>query len=240
MIITHLFFSPNGESQKIANHFHNQLGGAIFNLTFEKTRQNFNFEKNYELIIFTLPVYAQQIPIPLRSFISKLKTKYLIVNVTYGGFSYGNVLYDVCKKMKNAYLIGYSITPVKHAYIDEKVAIDFHVYHQLIENIKTGNLTTMTIKYRFKNVFARFFEKTRTHYNFKLTFDETACNHCQMCIKTCPVNAIRKDYSVDLKKCIACGKCTLCTQQAFKSSYSKALKWYLKGKRKTKIVIKAS
>jgi ferredoxin/flavodoxin len=240
MNITHLFFSPNGESRKIAQHFQNQLGGLLFDLTHLKTRQNFNLEKTYELIILTIPVYAQQIPIPLRTFISKLKTKYLIINLTYGGFSYGNVLYDVFKRTKNAHLLGYSITPVKHAYIEGKIDIDFNAYHQLIERIQNETLTPVSLKYRFKNVFARVFEKTRTHYNFKLTLNKAYCHECQQCINACPVNAIRSDYRIDLKKCIACGRCTSCPNQAFKSNYSKALRWYLKRKRKTKIIVKAN
>jgi NAD-dependent dihydropyrimidine dehydrogenase PreA subunit len=236
--IAHLFFSPNGESEKIAKYFHSKLDGKLFNLTYSLTRSTYNFENEFDLIVLTIPVYSQQIPIPLRTFISKLKSKYVVINVTYGGFSYGNVLYDTYRKMRKARLIGYSITPVKHAYLSEDVQINFEVYDDIINRIHDQMFLDLKVTYRFKNIFARFFEKSRTHYNFTLIKNEQNCDSCLVCITKCPLNAIQKDLSIDLKKCIACGQCVkTCPKQVFKARYSKALKWYLNRKQKTNVIV---
>ncbi len=236
MRIIHAYFSPNGETKKIANHFHQQLGGVIVDLSLNDHELMDSISDS--LLILFCPVYSQQIPIPLRTILPLLKPKALVIMLTYGGFSYGNVLYDIKKMMKPVEVVGYAITPVKHAYIEQNIAIDFSLYHPIIERIQHEIYESTPIPYRMRNIFATFFEKKRTQYNFRLNFNRELCTQCGLCIKHCPTHAINSMLDVsDL--CISCGHCvSVCPEKAIDQRLSLGLRIYMLQKQKTSVIVR--
>ena len=57
MEIVHGYFSPNGETKKIAQLFYNELGGRFFDLTLPQSRVDYRKVKA-GLYILSLPVYS--------------------------------------------------------------------------------------------------------------------------------------------------------------------------------------
>jgi ferredoxin len=236
-MIDHLCFSPNGETMKIASYFQKRLGGKLYDLTRPDVRAAFPLDTTYEAVILSIPVYAQRIPIPLRPFLQRLNVKRLIINVTFGGFSYGNVLHEAWKSIKPHALIGYSITPVRHAYMTEEVKIDYPSYDPLIDRFPTSS-SVVDPPYRFKNVFAYLFERTRTRINDKLSIDKRICIDCHRCQNICPTRAIDQHYAIT-KDCLHCDLCArICPVQAITTKKSVFLRLYLKKKAKRKTIIR--
>lgn len=236
-MIDHLCFSPNGETMKIATYFHERLGGTLHDLTNPDVRESFSLDTTYETVVLSFPVYAQRVPIPLRAFFKTLKVKRLLINVTFGGFSYGNALYEAWKKIKPNVLLGYSITPVRHAYLREDVTIDCTSYDPLIRRFQASS-SPVSVPYRFKNVFAHLFERTRTRINDKITIDKSICIDCHQCQSICPTQAIDQHYAIS-KDCLHCDLCVkMCPVQAITAKKSVFLRLYLKKKAKRKTIIR--
>ncbi|MFP4177623.1 MAG: 4Fe-4S binding protein [Acholeplasmataceae bacterium] len=222
---------------KIASYFHRRLGGVLHDLTDPDIRESFPLHTAHEEVILSFPVYAQRIPIPLRAFFKQLSVKRLIINVTFGGFSYGNALYEAYKCVAPNVLVGYSITPVRHAYLSGDVRIDYERYEPLIDRFPTSS-SGITPPYRFKNVFAHLFERTRTRINDRITIDRKTCIDCHRCQDACPMRAIDSDYTLT-SDCLRCDLCVkICPVQAITTKKSLFLKLYLRKKPKRKTIIR--
>ncbi|MCF7931750.1 MAG: 4Fe-4S binding protein [Acholeplasmataceae bacterium] len=238
-MITHIVFSPNGKTFEVASHFHRHLGGTLYDVTLQKDRDRFVFDQVYETAIVFLPVYSQAVPRPMRPFLKALKVKTLILNITYGGISYGNVCLEAKQAINPHFVLGYSITPVTHAYEANQVKIDYLCYQPLIKAIQEQRQGDVPIPFRFKNMFAPVFEKARTNHNIRLTIDHDTCTNCHLCQTLCPVDAIDQDLNIT-KACIRCARCHhICPEDAISMTPSKSLSFYLRhAKKKTDIIVR--
>ncbi|MBU1093970.1 MAG: 4Fe-4S binding protein [Firmicutes bacterium] len=238
MKITHIYFSPNGETKKIALHFHEKLDGNLVDFTNPVVRNAYDFNQNHDLIILSIPVYSQNIPYPLRSKLKTLKTKYLLLNLSYGGFSYGNMLKKIERQFSQSTLIGYSVTPVGHIYLHQKVDLQISLYNQLIKQILDQSFEPIKVKFKFPHIFAQFFEKKRTQFNYRLSVDLESCINCGLCIEQCPTESITE--TIEFKdSCLKCGHCeSICPTHAIHAQQSFLLKQYLKKKQKTSVIIR--
>ncbi len=238
MQISHIYFSPNGETKKISIYFHEKLGGSLVDFSNPSVRNTYDFDKIHELVILSLPVYSQNIPIPIRDIIKKLKTMFLIVNITYGGFSYGNTLRIVQRKLKNSILIGYSITPVGHIYLNQEKRIELSHYDSIINRVKMHAYKPVKSSIKIGHIFASLMEKQRTKYNYRLKVNLDLCISCNLCIEQCPTESITKTIDI-LDSCIRCGHCVrICPTHAIQAKQSFFLKQYLKNKQKTSVIIR--
>ena len=237
MKIYNIYFSPNQNTKQIAMYFSNHLQSVDINLNKKENRENLNIEME-SLTILSIPTFSQNIPVPLRPILYKIKSKYVLLNITYGGFSYGNMIYETAKKLKNSIIIGYSITPVNHSYINQNIPIDFSKYDILISRIRNQYYKPAKIKFKFNNIFANFLEKYRTIFNYKINLDDSLCTHCNLCISNCPVQAINTRIEIN-DACIKCAKCVnICPVKALSGKKSFFLKIYLKKKQKTSVIIR--
>jgi len=237
MEIVHGFFSPNGETKKVAQLFFNELGGKFVDLTLPQSRVDFR-KLNADLYILSLPVYSKNIPRPMIKFISHVKAPLVYINLTYGGFSYGNVLNKIKKKLLVSKVIGYSITPVKHTYIDQKIEFQNIAYESAIKKLKSQSHDEVKIPYHIKNIFSSIFEKSRTRANLKLLVDLDLCDHCNLCIKECPAGSITQSIKI-LDSCISCEHCVhVCPKNAITSKKSRVLNYHLRKKQKTSVIVR--
>ena len=238
MQINHIYFSPNGETKKISIYFHEKLGGNLVDFSNPLTRNAYDFDKIHELIVLSLPVYSQNIPIPIRNILKKLKTMFLIINITYGGFSYGNTLRIIQRKLKNSILIGYSITPVGHIYLNQEIRIDLSHYNPIINRVNTHLFKPVKSFIKIGNIFSSLFEKQRTKYNYRIKVNLDLCISCYLCIEQCPTGSITKTIDI-LDSCMRCGHCEkICPTHAIQAKQSFFLKQYLKSKQKTSVIIR--
>ncbi|MDO9628284.1 MAG: 4Fe-4S binding protein [Acholeplasmataceae bacterium] len=237
MKIVHGYFSPNGETKKIANIFYDELGGKLIDLTYPQSRVDHR-RVNADLYILSLPVYSQNIPRPLRKFLIHIKAPFVFINLTYGGFSYGNVLFKIKKQLRVSRVVGYTVSPVKHAYIDQNLTIDKSAFDSSIKKLQSNILEEIHIPYRFNHIFASLFEKSRTRHKFKLNVNLNMCTQCNICIKECPTGSITQSIKI-LDSCISCEHCVhVCPENAITSKKSFLLKHYLKKNQKTSVIVR--
>jgi ferredoxin len=236
MKIYNIYFSPTRSTEKIANYFSSYIDMIDIDLTVPENRNSLQIESD-SVTVLSIPTYSQNVPIPLRNCLKKIESKSVVVNVTYGGLSYGNLVYEIMKLLPKSTLIGYSITPVKHSYLDKTPEINFEEYNILINRIKNQDFQERKAKYRVKNIFSNILEKWRTKYNYKIVYESSKCNQCNECIQKCPTTSINQDYKIS-KNCIRCSRCvTVCPNKALIAKISLPLKIYLLKKAKTNIII---
>lgn len=231
-----MYFSCTGETKKVNDYFQNKLLDIIsYNLTDYNTRNSFNFTQKFNLIILSIPVHSEHIPIPLRQFIPKLQTKYLLINLTYGSITPGKAVNKLIKLTK-AKIIGLSLIPSKHSYYNHYLQSDFKLLDKLIEKVKTNNYQEINIP-KFKgHHLAPLFEKLRTKYNIKIIRNLEDCNHCKLCINECPVQAIDDNYHIN-KNCLRCLRCVyVCPKKVINFQRSKLLSFYLRKNLKQELI----
>lgn len=237
MKLYNIFFSPTGNTRRIAMYFSKKLNTTDINLANRTIRDNLDIEYD-SLSIVSIPTYSQNIPIPLRKCLKNIKSKFVVINVTYGGMSYGNIVYELDKVLSSSTCIGYSVTPVKHAYLNNEIEIDFSKYNILVDRIRNKAYKTIRIPYKQKNIFANFLEKNRTIFNYKIKYDSDLCNLCNLCIDHCPVQAIDTSHKIS-DNCIRCGRCVNhCPTNALTAKQSLPLRIYLHKKAKTNVIIR--
>lgn len=238
MKMYNIYFSPTKNTEKIAKYFSSKLDVIDIDLANPDIREKYTTEED-SITILSVPTYGQNIPVPLRTCLYRIISKYVIINVTYGGCSYGNLVYSLKKKLPNSTIIGYSVTPVEHAYLARVVKIDYSKYDALINRVKNKEYNEVKVKFKFKNVFADFLEKERTIFNYKLSWDKDICNDCGLCIKKCPMKAIDENHKF-LDNCIICARCkTICPTGAIKGKMTGPIKLYFKLKKpKTSVIIR--
>jgi len=238
-LVHHVVFSPTGSTRSIARHFHNRLGGTFTDITDPVARSSFNPDLRDSLVILSFPVHSQNVPRPIRDILKSLKADRLVMNITYGGYSFGNVCEEAVRMIGECHVKGVTVTPVRHAYVDHEVPIDMMRYDTLIDMVSQDAPGEAEVPRGFKNPFASFFEKARTDFNIRLSVDPDLCVRCGKCRDVCPVGAIDSDYMIS-KTCIRCLTCAdICPHDAIKIRKSVFLKLYLRTvKRKTDVIVR--
>lgn len=219
MDILHLYFSPNGETKKIATHFHTLLKGEIIDMTTVHNRLNFPIKKHV-ITIISCPVYSAQIPKPFIQIIEKITSKYIIINITFGKMVFGNIVDQIITLLPDKKVIGLSITPVNHAYKNTSTKVKWSLYKPLIEKIKSFDFSSISIPKYKPVLLAKTFEHFRTKYNYKIKINKDLCNNCGLCIQHCPISAINNDMKIN-NQCLHCARCVaICPQKAISGKKS--------------------
>jgi ferredoxin len=238
-LVHHVVFSPTGSTRSVANHFHDRLGGTFSDITDPVLRSSFAPDFGESLVILSFPVHSQNVPGPIRGILKSLEAKRLVMNITYGGYSFGNVCEEAIRMIGPGLVKGVTVTPVRHAYVDHEVPIDMTLYDTLIDMVRKDAPGEAEVPRGFKNPFASFFEKARTDFNIRLSVDFDLCVRCGKCRDVCPVNAIDPDYDIS-NTCIRCLACRdVCPYDAINVRKSFFLKHYLRTvKRKTDVIVR--
>ncbi|HHU28482.1 TPA: 4Fe-4S binding protein [bacterium] len=234
-----IYFSATGETKKVNDYYQNKLPNLnVFDITDYDTRVNFNHYLTYNMIILSIPVYSENVPLPVRNFLNKLKCKYLIVNLTYGSISVGRTLKNIKKLISPSIsLIGAALIPSKHTYYNNVVNNDFNELQPLLDKYENKDYTPINIPKLKGHFLSPILEKQRTKYNIKIKFNPNKCIKCNLCINKCPVNAINNYHKIN-KNCLRCLRCvTECPNKAYTYKRSKLLTLYLKNKIKPQSII---
>ena len=227
MTIVHAYFSPCGETKKLALYLHKHIGGPLIDLTSPFVRDTVVFSEN-TLLILSLPVYSAQVVKPLLKVLEKVKSKWVVLNISYGQMTYGSIIHQLKDMLPFSTVLAYAITPTKHSYKDEMIEINYTHLDEIIKKVNDKSFTPCNIKTYKKAFGARFLESFRTRYNYKITINKEDCTHCLKCIALCPVNAIPRDLTLS-NTCIRCSRCVKeCPENVIHAKQSWFLKLYLR------------
>lgn len=220
-----IYYSKSGESLKIAKYLSSKSNYLLQELG---KQDNYLFEN----LIIVFPVYCQNVPKDVKSFLAKVRAENVSIIATYGKKSFGNVIYEA-SKISRLNIISYAYVPTKHTYIEDDDSFsDFERLDCLIEKFNTP--TSIKIRRYLKNPFANIFEKIHACLNIKI-IKSGDCDGCNICGKSC----LFIEKGVVNGKCIGCLKCVnKCPKKALKVRKSLFLKIYLHIVRKNKLIIR--
>ena len=214
-----------GESKRIAEYCSSKLGFPLLDVQELENRR-------YGHTVLVFPVYCQNVPTLVKSFLSKLNTEYLTVIATYGKMSFGNVLWEIQNRYPHTVIAG-AYLPTKHTYLDEKRFDDWELLDGLFIKINAPN--EVKIPRSFKNPLANVVPELRSRLGVRL-IKTSACNACKECEKACRYKAIREGKPN--KTCVRCLRCVeACPQQALRFQCRLPLKLYLKKKKNNRFVL---
>ena len=220
------YYSNTNQSKRIAEYISEKLSFPLIDIAFYKGEK-------MENSVLVFPVYCQNIPKAVKSFLSVLKTQALSLLATYGRASHGNVLWEIQKKYPHA-IVAAGYVPTKHTYINEAPFEDFESLVSLIEKIKADK-TPIVIKRAFKNPIADIFPDFRSRMLIKIG-RTNACVECGVCTSVCEQKGI--ENGKPNSRCIRCMRCVeKCPKQALYFKKGWFLRMYLKHRKKNKLVL---
>lgn len=225
-MITIYCFSGSGHSLAVSEALGGMLECDIKQIPFDDKAES----GGVAVVVF--PVYCQNIPEPVKQFLSRLKAEHIALIATYGKISYGNVLYEA-QKISHGQIIAGAYIPIGHTFLDGDHAFDAAFLLPIVQRIKTPQKAT--IPKTTKNPLANIFPGLRSRIGVKITRNEQ-CSHCGLCERSCPMGAIQNDRIHSA--CIRCLHCvTICPRKALQYKNSRILNQYLKSYRKEEYVL---
>lgn len=221
-----VYYSNTGQSRAVAEYLGKQLCYPAFEM---ESCGNVRFNN----LVLVFPVYCQNIPDLVKTFLDKADIVNLTAVATYGKMCYGNVLYEIQHRYRKNIVAGAYI-PTKHSYIaDDEAFSDFGSLAPLIEKI--NNPSEITVPKEYKNPFANLLPKLRSCLGLKISKNAN-CNGCGICTELCGYKAIEAG-NID-SKCIRCLKCVnSCPNNALTFKVNMPLKLYLQKKKVNKLII---
>ena len=230
-----IYYSNTNQSKAVAEYCKNELAWDIYDLNQPKQTEE-ALLTSFEKVILIFPIYCQNIPDIVKSFLKKLNARYLTVIATYGKMCYGRVLYEVQKIYTSGDIVAAAYIPMKHSYLCEDTKNDFSKLFLLLQKVLKNQPEPIIIKKTYKNLFANLAKDMRSRIILKITFEKSKCTNCRKCESECLFNGIKNGKTN--KKCIRCLKCvTNCPSGALSFRKSLPLRIYLKKKPVDKFVL---
>ncbi|MDD5916278.1 MAG: 4Fe-4S binding protein [Clostridiales bacterium] len=221
------YFSGSGHSFAVAKDISQQLRCEIAEIGGKNERISTG-----ETTIVVFPVYCQNIPNPVKVFLQKTTSKYIVLIATYGKISYGNVLYEAQKLVRGEVIAGACI-PIGHTFLNGDYFFDAAVLPPIAERIKSPQRAH--IPKNRKNPLSNIFPAFRSRIGVKIIKNKR-CSNCGICEKNCPAEAI-KNGRIN-SKCIRCLRCvTNCPQHALQYENRRILEKYLQSNYKEEVVL---
>ena len=221
-----VFYSNTGQSKSVATYFADTLEYPLLNIEADCA-------KSYQNLVLVFPVYCQNIPDIVKTFLTKVRAIHLTVIATYGKMCCGNVLQEIQKTYTHG-IVAAAYVPTKHSYIDNDTPFyDYAKLNAVVEKIK--NPSGVKLPKLYKNPLADIFPKLRSRIGLTIK-KNTNCTACNLCGKNCSCNAMHA--GVTNADCIRCLRCvTVCPHNALEIKIGLPLKLYLKKKKFNKIII---
>jgi ferredoxin len=246
MKIIDIFFSPTRSTRQYVQSVTNAMNGEIHAVDITLPEHRLQPELiNDELVVLGFPVYGMRIPKPALDYFSRIKGNGnpLAAVVVYGNIDIGVVLKQLQKMARdqNFKLVGVGCFVAQHAYSTDCFPVaagrptseDLTCAQQFGEKLKAkineGNFTIPILEHTLiptaivkapYNGTRRLLVQPRVNLGL--------CNHCNRCIKNCPVEAIKDDLQIIESKCLRCLSCVKnCPSGARKSDFK--AKWMGKG-----------
>ena len=120
-----IYYSCTGQSKAVAEHLSERLNYPVKDLT---TCNTYRFDD----LVLVFPIYCQNVPAPVCSFLEKSTIKNLSLVATFGRMNHGNVLYEIQTRYKNN-IVAAAYIPTKHSYLDNDVFSDYNTLETLIK-----------------------------------------------------------------------------------------------------------
>ena len=215
-------FSGCGHSMQAAAFFKERLHSEIIPI------EKYTAQGSGDTAVVVFPVYCQNIPAPVASFLKELKAKYAIFVALYGGISYGKVLYEAQKLFGGTVIAG-AYLPSGHSYKNQPFLSDTNNLHPLLE--KLSSKREVILPKTPKNIFSDLAPAFRSRLGVSLRCSAD-CDGCNICGKRCPMGAIK--YGVPNRRCIRCLRCvSVCPKKALSFKLRSVMRIYLSRRSKT-------
>ncbi len=240
MKIALIYFSPTGNTKKIADAIQqelikNDVEIGIFNITKPKIRRNISNFLEFEQFIFGFPIFYWRIPEEIRNWLKLVKGngKKCATFFTYGGITSGVAPYDTGQILKaqdfnlliaaeflgkhTFNIAGWNVIPNRPNSEDLNIAREFA---QLILK-KFRDDSAVPIDFEKPQYSEEFVENVAKSTKRAIPLPyivNDACKSCGICEKVCPNEAINiEEKRISRKKCMRCLKCILeCPENALR------------------------
>jgi Heterodisulfide reductase, subunit A and related polyferredoxins len=229
--VTSIYFSPTGTTKKIINSIIKGMGtvdNQIIDLTLPKARAAGIPLIDGDIVLIGVPVYEEKIPEILYSFLDKLKGNGnpVVLIAVYGNIGDGITLNELeyIAQKSNFKVIAAGAFIGEHSFSTEEMPIaknrpsyeDLNKAEEFGKNIikKMQNINSLQdvsliIPQGKLPLMAKIVPKNSARILTKTPFaDLSKCNHCNVCVKLCPMSAIDKDtLKIDEQQCLRCFCC---------------------------------
>lgn len=213
-------FSGAGHSAEVAAHCAERLGGRVISIGEETKCRG-------ERVLIVFPVYCENLPPPVAGFLRRAEAGCAAFIATYGGMSYGRVLYDAQQLFPGSVIAG-AYVPTEHSLARDGRRFDGAPLASLLAKLSEGGTEIMLPKTP-KHFFSDFAPAWRSRIGAKLVRDGN-CTGCNACGAACPMGAMQQGRAN--RDCIRCLRCVLtCPQGALSVRLSPVLKHYLRRRR---------
>lgn len=220
------YYSNTGQSRIIAKYLADQSSFSLIDIESECA-------KEYKNLVLVFPVYCQNIPDAVKSFLKNISADNLTVVATYGKMCCGNVLYEI-QQCYQKNIVAAAYIPTKHSYIENDHSFcDFDRLKPIVDKIKEPSYIQLPKLY--KNPFANVSPRLRSRLGLTIQKSDK-CIGCDLCGEHCSLGAIKRGKTNS--NCIRCLKCVeFCPHQALKIKLSLPMKLYLRKKKSNKVII---
>ena len=210
------YFSAAGHSRAAARWLTEQLECPLFEIGKDIPVQ-------LETAAVVFPVYCQNIPEPVRVFLSGLRAKNIALIATYGKMGCGNVLWEGKQLVKGTVIAG-ACVPTGHTYLDQPPITDYTPLQPVLNRIREPK--PAQIPRQKKWWLADLLPELRSSVSVRLEKTDR-CTACGLCSRNCPVGTMNNGKPGT--GCIRCLRCAAeCPAQALQVSYHPVLRFYLR------------
>lgn len=224
---TVFYFSGSGHSYAVAKALSDVLGYGIKKI---EDLQEMIVKREVAVVVF--PVYCQNIPSPVVTFLKNLYADRIALLATYGKISYGNVLYEA-KSLVHGDVVAGAYVPMGHTFRGEDCSFCSDFLSAFAVRVRLSQ--KVDIPKTHKNPLADIFPALRSRMGVKIMKNEL-CHACGLCTESCPMGAIQNGEIN--AKCIRCLRCvTICSQNALRYKNIWVLDQYLKAYNKEEYIL---
>lgn len=228
---TIIYFSPTGTTKKILNAVLEGMGInniSIINLNAMNVRDGMSQKIENDIVLLGVPVYGTGIPPILLPFLNSLKgnNKPIVLITVYGNMSEGITLNEIDAILKNTsfHVVAAGSFIGEHSFSAEEIPIaknrpnkeDLSIAQEFgkkiiekMQKIEDINAISLALPQGNIPIMAKILPKNSAKLFAKTpTADMNLCNHCGVCVKLCPMDAIDKDtLEIEENKCLRCFCC---------------------------------
>lgn len=222
-----VYYSNTGQSRAVAEYLAERLGYPALDM-------EACGETRFGCLLTVFPVYCQNIPEAVCSFLETVTADCLIPVATFGKMSGGNVLWEIQRRYPQHTVIAGAYVPTKHTYLpDDPPFADYPLLDPLLDKVKDP--APIRFPKLRKDLFADAMPALRSRLGVRLYRTE-ACDGCGLCTVRCPRSAIQG--GIPNRNCIRCLRCVQeCPREALRVKLRLPLRLYLRKKRMTETVV---
>lgn len=219
-------FSGGGHSEEVAAFCAERLGGRVIPIGSETNCKG-------EKALFVFPVYCERLAPPVAEFLRRAEVRQAAFVATYGGMSFGHVLYDAQRLFAGRVLAGAYI-PTEHSFTRDGFRFDGNALVPVAEKLTLGG-GEVSFPKTPAHIFSGFAPAWRSRVGVKLIREES-CDGCNACARACPMRGIWKGKTNGA--CIRCLRCLrVCPRGALSIRLSAVVKRYLSVRRRNDAIV---